>query len=137
MGVEIDWALWEASFVGGYHIDQVSRKTVRPYQDMAIYKALWQFAQGINRVLLLMATGTGKTFTVFQLVWKLLNGKALKREHILFLTDRNSLKDQAYRAFSAFTSAERIQIDKEVIAQGQHLVGKIFFANYQNLDEEL
>jgi len=137
MGVEIDWARWEASFVCSYHIDQVSRKTVRPYQDMAIYKALWQFAQGINRVLLLMATGTGKTFTVFQLVWKLLNGKALKREHILFLTDRNSLKDQAYRAFSAFTSAERIQIDKEVVAQGQHLVGKIFFANYQNLDEEL
>lgn len=137
MGVEIDWARWESSFVGGYHIDQVSRKAVRPYQDMAINKAQWQFAQGINRVLLLMATGTGKTFTVFQLVWKLLNGKALKREHILFLTDRNSLKDQAYRAFSAFTSAERIQIDKEVVAQGQHLVGKIFFANYQNLDEEL
>ena len=137
MGVEIDWVRWEASFVGGYHIDQVSRKTVRPYQDMAIYKALWQFAQGIDRVLLLMATGTGKTFTVFQLVWKLLNSKALKREHILFLTDRNSLKDQAYRAFSAFTSAERIQIDKDVVAQGRHLVGKIFFANYQNLDEEL
>jgi type I restriction enzyme, R subunit len=137
MGVTIDWSKWEATFAAGYHMDQVSRKTVRPYQDIAINKTLWQFAQGDNRVLLLMATGTGKTFTVFQLVWKLLNGKALKREHVLFLTDRNSLKDQAYRAFSAYSGSERVQVDKETVAQGQHLVGKIFFANYQNLDEEL
>jgi type I restriction enzyme R subunit len=118
-------------------MDQVSRKGVRPYQDIAINKALWQFAQGDDRVLLLMATGTGKTFTIFQLVWKLLNGKALKREHVLFLTDRNSLKDQAYRAFSAFSASERVQIDKDTVAQGQHLVGKVFFANYQSLDEDL
>ncbi len=137
MGVSIDWRRWENAFQAGYHLDQVSRKAVRPYQDIAINKALWQFAQGDERVLLLMATGTGKTFTIFQLVWKLLNGKALKREHVLFLTDRNSLKDQAYRAFSAYSAAERVQIDKETVAQGQHLVGKVFFANYQSLDEEL
>lgn len=137
MGVTIDWARWEAAFAAGYHVDQVSRKGVRPYQDIAIHKTLWQFAQGQDRVLLLMATGTGKTFTIFQLVWKLLNGKALQREHVLFLTDRNSLKDQAYRAFSAFPGAERVQIDKETVAQGRHQVGKIFFANYQSLDEEL
>ena len=137
MGVEIDWGRWEGAFQGSYHFDQVSRKGVRPYQDVAINKTLWQFAQGDDRVLLLMATGTGKTFTAFQLIWKLLNGKALKREHVLFLTDRNSLKDQAYRAFSAYTASERVQIDKDTVAQGQHLVGKIFFANYQNLDEEL
>lgn len=137
MGVSVDWARWEAAFAAGYHMDQVSRKGVRPYQDIAINKALWQFAQGDDRVLLLMATGTGKTFTIFQLVWKLLNGKALKREHVLFLTDRNSLKDQAYRAFSAFSASERVQIDKETVAQGQHLVGKVFFANYQSLAEEL
>jgi type I restriction enzyme R subunit len=137
MGVTIDWPKWEATFAAGYHMDQVSRKSVRPYQDIAINKTLWQFAQGDDRVLLLMATGTGKTFTVFQLVWKLLNGKALKREHVLFLTDRNSLKDQAYRAFSAYSASERVQVDKETVAQGKHLVGKIFFANYQNLDEDL
>src|SRR4029077_9962010 len=137
MGVTVDWSRWEGAFLAGYHIDQVTRKSVRPYQDVAIHKALWQFAQGLNRALLLMATGTGKTFTVFQLVWKLLNGMALKREHVLFLTDRNSLKDQAYRAFSAFSASERVQIDKDAVAKGQHLVGKIFFANYQNLDEEL
>lgn len=137
MGVTIDWERWEAAFAAGYHVDQVSRKGVRPYQDIAIHKALWQFAQGEDRVLLLMATGTGKTFTIFQLVWKLLNGNALRREHVLFLTDRNSLKDQAYRAFSAYTGVERVQIDKETVAQGRHQVGKIFFANYQSLDEEL
>lgn len=136
-GVSVDWARWEGAFAAGYHIDQVSRKGVRPYQDIAIHKTLWQFAQGKDRVLLLMATGTGKTFTIFQLVWKLLNGKALQREHVLFLTDRNSLKDQAYRAFSAFSGAERVQIDKETVALGRHQVGKIFFANYQSLDEEL
>lgn len=137
MGVTVDWSRWEGAFAAGYHVDQVSRKGVRPYQDVAINKTLWQFAQGDDRVLLLMATGTGKTFTIFQLVWKLLNGKALEREHVLFLTDRNSLKDQAYRAFSAFSAAERVQIDKDTVAQGQHLVGKVFFANYQSLDEEL
>lgn len=137
MGVSVDWSRWEGSFAAGYHMDQVSRKGVRPYQDIAINKALWQFAQGNDRALLLMATGTGKTFTIFQLVWKLLNGKALKREHVLFLTDRNSLKDQAYRAFSAYSASERVQIDKDTVAQGQHLVGKVFFANYQSLDEEL
>ncbi|AGW91769.1 hypothetical protein N234_17185 [Ralstonia pickettii DTP0602] len=137
MGVSVDWSRWEGAFAAGYYMDQVSRKGVRPYQDVAINKALWQFAQGNDRVLLLMATGTGKTFTVFQLVWKLLNGKALKREHVLFLTDRNSLKDQAYRAFSAYSASERVQIDKDTVAKGQHLVGKMFFANYQSLDEEL
>jgi type I restriction enzyme R subunit len=137
LNAAIDWERWEKAFGAVYHVDQVTRKAVRPYQDMAISKTLWQFAQGVDRVLLLMATGTGKTFTVFQLVHKLLNGKALPREHILFLTDRNSLKDQAFRAFSAYSAAERIQIDKDTVAKGQHLVGKIFFANYQNLDEDL
>jgi type I restriction enzyme, R subunit len=84
-----------------------------------------------------MATGTGKTFAVFQLVWKLLNGDALRRQHILFLTDRNSLKDQAYRAFAGFSGQERVTIDKDTVREARHLVGKIFFANYQTLDEEL
>jgi len=137
LGVTVDWDRWEAAFTAGFHIDQVTRKKVRPYQEMAIAKTLWQFAQGNPRALLLMATGTGKTFTVFQLAWKLMNGGVLTRQHVLFLTDRNSLKDQAYRAFAAFSAHERVTIDKETVAKGQHLVGKIFFANYQNLDEEL
>lgn len=137
LGVTIDWDRWETSFTAGFHVDQVTRKIVRPYQEMSIAKTLWHFAKGESRALLLMATGTGKTFAVFQLVWKLMNGGALKREHVLFLTDRNSLKDQAYRAFAAFTADERVTIDKETVDRGKHLVGKVFFANYQTLDEEL
>jgi type I restriction enzyme, R subunit len=136
MGVSIDWDRWSDSFNAGYHIDQISKKIVRPYQEMAISKTLWHYSQGNNRALLLMATGTGKTYTVLQLIWKMIHGKSLSRQHILFLTDRNSLKDQAYRAFNAFPSSERITINKETVANGEHQVGKIFFANYQNLDEE-
>lgn len=137
LGVRIDWPRWAATFGTAYHVDQVDKKAVRPYQDMAIFKTLWTFAQGLTRALLLMATGTGKTFTVFQLVWKLLNGGALPRGHVLFLTDRNNLKDQAYRAFKGFPSSERVVIDRDTVSKGRHLVGKVFFANYQNLDEEL
>lgn len=137
IGVTIDWDRYEGAFSANFHVDQVTRKRTRPYQEVAIAKTLWQFAQGTNRVLLLMATGTGKTFTVFQLVWKLMNGGTLSRQHVLFLTDRNSLKDQAYRAFSAFDANERVTIDKTTVADGRHQVGKLFFANYQNLDEEL
>lgn len=136
-GVTIDWKQWEASFSANYYYDQLERKEVRPYQEMAISKALWQFASGHNRVLLLMATGTGKTFTIFQLVWKMLSGRAIKRDHILFLTDRNNLKDQAFKAFSAFSASERVVIDKDTVSSGNHLIGKVFFANYQNLDEDL
>ena len=136
-GVTIDWSRWGGAFAAAYHLDQVNRKRVRPYQDMAIFLALWTFAQGIKRALLLMATGTGKTFTVFQLIWKMMHGDSLPRQHVLFLTDRNSLKDQAFRAFSAFSASERVVIDRETVATGQHSVGKIFFANYQNLDEEI
>ncbi|WP_291315670.1 DEAD/DEAH box helicase family protein [Desulfuromonas sp.] len=137
LGVEVDWDRWGETFTAGYHVDQVTRKNVRPYQEMAISKALWSFAQGDDRALLLMATGTGKTFTVFQLIWKMMNGDALPKQHVLFLTDRNSLKGQAFRAFQAFGASERVAIDKETVAKGNHLVGKIFFANYQTLDEEL
>lgn len=104
---------------------------------MVIAKTLWELARGADRALLLMATGTGKTFTVFQLIWKLINGRTLRCQNVMFLTDRNSLKDQAYRAFSAFDSNERVTIDKATVKDGKQEVGKIFFANYENLDEEL
>jgi type I restriction enzyme R subunit len=137
LGVDVDWERWEGSFKAGYHVDQVTQKKVRPYQDMAIAKSMWHFASGHDRALLLMATGTGKTYTVFQLIWKMMSGGALEQEHVLFLTDRNSLKDQAYRAFSAFSAGERVSVDKQTVTEGKHRIGKIFFANYQNLDEEL
>ncbi len=137
IGRKIDWDTWRPAFEANYYEDQVTRKKVRPYQDMAIFETLRRFSTETNRVLLLMATGTGKTFTVFQLAWKLFQSGVLKQNRMLFLTDRNSLKDQAYRAFAAFPAAERVVIDKKIVSQQTHQVGKVFFANYQNLDEEL
>jgi type I restriction enzyme R subunit len=137
LGRNIVWREWQPVFQHPWHEEQVTRKKVRPYQEMAIFEALYRFSQGEKRVLLLMATGTGKTFAVFQLVWKLVRGNVLRQNRILFLTDRNSLKDQAYRAFAGFPADERVVIDRATVARGEHLVGTIFFANYQNLDEDL
>lgn len=128
---------WEATFKAGWHLDLVSQKKVRGFQEAAIFSALYAFSQGQKKVLLRMATGTGKTFTVFQLAWKLLRGDALPRGHVLFLTDRNNLKEQAWRAFSGFGADDRVLIDKARIARKDHLTGKVFFANYQNLAETL
>lgn len=137
MGRNIVWKNWQPVFEAPWYEDQVTRKKVRAYQEMAIFETLYQFSQDQKRVLLLMATGSGKTFTVFQLVWKLFTGDVLKNNRVLFLTDRNTLKDQAYRAFAAFDARERVVIDKDAVSRGEHLVGKVFFANYQNMDEEL
>ncbi|MBD1847741.1 DEAD/DEAH box helicase family protein [Cyanobacteria bacterium FACHB-63] len=133
----IDWEAWRPVFEYPWYEDQITRRWVRPYQEMAIAEALYRFSQGTPRALLLMATGTGKTFTIFQLAWKLLHGNVLRNNQILFLTDRNSLKDQAYRAFAGFSADERVVIDKNTVRLNQHQVGRLFFANYQNLDEEL
>ena len=137
LGYQIDWAKWKGVFEQPWHVDQITRKQVRPYQEAAIFQVLLRFAANYLRVLLLMATGTGKTFTVFQLIWKLINGGVLRHNRILFLTDRNNLQDQSYRAFNAFPAAARNIVDKVAIAKGEHHVGQIFFANYQNLDEDL
>ncbi|MCB9694320.1 MAG: DEAD/DEAH box helicase family protein [Alphaproteobacteria bacterium] len=137
LGRNIVWEEWRPVFQAPWYVDQVTRKTVRPYQEMAIFEVLYAFSQGKRRALVLMATGTGKTFTVFQLVWKLLNGGILPNNRVLFLTDRNSLKGQAYRAFAGFSKDDRVVIDTDTVRNHNHLVGKVFFANYQNLDEEL
>jgi type I restriction enzyme R subunit len=136
-GLNVDVDEWNETFNSGWYEDGLTHKKVRPYQEMAIFETLRRFSGGKKRVLLLMATGTGKTFTVAQLVWKLLKGGVLKRRHVLFLTDRNNLKDQAFGAFNAFSNDERVSIDKDAIRKGEHTIGKVFFANYQNLDEEL
>ena len=127
---------WQPAFEHPWYVDQITKRKVRPYQERAIFEAMYQFSQERRRVLLLMATGTGKTFTVVQLAYKLLSTDVLPHQRLLFLTDRNSLKGQAYRAFSAFED-ERVIIDKKTVDEGRAHVGKVFFANYQNLDEEL
>jgi type I restriction enzyme R subunit len=69
-----------------------SGREVRYYQRVAINRAIEAIAKGQQRVLLVMATGTGKTYTAFQIIWRLWKAKAKKR--ILFLADRNILVDQ-------------------------------------------
>ncbi|QBE63188.1 EcoAI/FtnUII family type I restriction enzme subunit R [Pseudoduganella lutea] len=69
-----------------------SGKEPRYYQRVAINRAVEAIAKGQQRVLLVMATGTGKTYTAFQIIWRMWRAKAKKR--ILFLADRNILVDQ-------------------------------------------
>ncbi|MDX2032054.1 MAG: DEAD/DEAH box helicase family protein [Blastocatellia bacterium] len=92
-----------------------SNKTPRYYQINAINRTLEAIARGQNRILLVMATGTGKTYTAFQIIWRLWKSKARKR--ILFLADRNILVDQTktndFKPFgSAMTKIQNRQIDK-------------------------
>ena len=74
------------------YYDDGSRKAPRYYQHIAINRTVEAIARGENRVLLVMATGTGKTYTAFQIIWRLWKSGAKKR--ILFLVDRNILADQ-------------------------------------------
>ena len=74
-----------------YYTDN-SGKEPRYYQTEAINRTIEAVANGQNRILLVMATGTGKTYTTFQIIWRLWKAKAVKR--ILFLVDRNILADQ-------------------------------------------
>lgn len=74
-----------------YHTDG-SGKEPRYYQRVAINRTIEAIAKGQHRILLVMATGTGKTYTAFQIIWRL--WKAKKKKRILFLADRNILVDQ-------------------------------------------
>jgi type I restriction enzyme, R subunit len=74
------------------YYDDGSQKSPRYYQLIAINRTIEAIARGENRILLVMATGTGKTYTAFQIIWRL--WKAGARKRILFLVDRNILADQ-------------------------------------------
>ena len=74
------------------YFEDASGKTPRYYQVNAVNAATEAIAKGQNRILLVMATGTGKTFTAFQIIWRL--WKARRKKRILFLADRNVLVDQ-------------------------------------------
>ncbi len=74
------------------YFDDGSGRTPRYYQRIAINRTVEAIARGASRILLVMATGTGKTYTAFQIIWRLWRSGAKKR--ILFLVDRNILADQ-------------------------------------------
>jgi type I restriction enzyme R subunit len=85
------------------YFDDGSGKGPRYYQVNAVNAAIEAIAKGRNRILLVMATGTGKTYTAFQIIWRL--WKAGRKKRILFLADRNVLVDQTmvndFRPFGA------------------------------------
>lgn len=74
-----------------YHLDRSGREP-RYYQEVAINRTVEAIARGQRRILLVMATGTGKTYTAFHIIWRLWKARVVKR--VLFLADRNILIDQ-------------------------------------------
>ena len=110
-----------------YHFDD-SGMSPRYYQQIAINRTIEAIAKGQSRILLVMATGTGKTYTAFNIVWRLM--KAGLKKRILFLADRNALLSQAKNEdFSPFGQdimhiIKHRKIDKSY---------QIFFALYQGL----
>lgn len=98
------WKGWTPAVRQVAAFDYSPSKTPRYYQLNAINRSVEAIANGQNRVLLVMATGTGKTYTAFQIIWRLWKSKTKKR--ILFLADRNILIDQTMvNDFSPFKGA--------------------------------
>jgi type I restriction enzyme R subunit len=114
-------------------------KPTRYYQEIAINKVMQAIAENKNRILLTLATGTGKTFIAFQIAWKLFHSRwnikrdGSRRPRILFLADRNILADQAYNAFSAFPEDALIRIKPSEIKKYGAVPtnGSIFFTIFQ------
>lgn len=120
-------ALWQ-SYKSGKDVDDTAEEVVeqpyytdgsgrepRYYQRVAINRAVEAIAKGQDRILLVMATGTGKTYTAFQIIWRL--WKSRKKKRILFLADRNILVDQTktndFKPFGqAMTKIEKRQANK-------------------------
>jgi type I restriction enzyme R subunit len=111
----------------------------RFYQEIAINKTLDAIADGKQRILLTLATGTGKTVIAFQISWKLfqtrwnLQRDGSRRPRILFLCDRNILADQAFNAFSAFPEDALIRIKPNEVKKSGRVPtnGSIFFTIFQ------
>jgi type I restriction enzyme, R subunit len=111
----------------------------RYYQDLAIDRVMEAIAAQKSRILLTLATGTGKTFIAFQIAWKLfhsrwnLSREPMHRPRILFLADRNILADQAYNAFSSFPEDALVRIDPEDIRKKGKVPknGSLFFTIFQ------
>ena len=112
---------------------------LRYYQSNAITKTLEAVADGQNRILLTLATGTGKTAIAFQIAWKLFHSKwnlrkdGLRSPRILFLADRNILADQAFNSFAAFDEDALVRISPSDIKKKGRVPrnGSIFFTIFQ------
>jgi type I restriction enzyme R subunit len=140
--------LWRDRFAAVPFEDRGGTWQGRYYQDIAITRVLEAIGAGPKqknlRILLTLATGTGKTFIAFQVAWKLFqsrwnlkdwkeNGEPIRRPRVLFLADRNILADQAYNAFSAFPDDALVRIDPADISKKGRVPknGNIFFTIFQ------
>jgi len=131
--------IWREKFSSIPFEDRSGTWQLRYYQEIAINNALEAIAKNQTRILLTLATGTGKTAIAFQIAWKLfqtrwnLRRDGSRRPRILFLADRNILADQAYNAFSAFPEDALVRINpKEIRKNGGVLTnGSIFFTIFQ------
>lgn len=130
---------WRDRFAGVGFEDKGGSHPSRYYQDIAVERVMRAIAEDKKRVLLTLATGTGKTFIAFQVAWKLfqarwnLSGEPTRRPRILFLADRNILANQAYNAFSAFPEDALIRIKPSDIKKKGAVPknGSLFFTIFQ------
>jgi type I restriction enzyme, R subunit len=130
---------WEDKFDQVPFEDIGGTKPLRFYQEIAVNNVLNAVANDKNRILLTLATGTGKTFIAFQIAWKLFHSRwNLKKDgsrqpRILFLADRNILADQAFNNFNAFPEDALVRIEpSEISKQGRVPTnGSLFFTIFQ------
>ena len=130
---------WRERFAAVPFEDKSGSWQLRYYQEIAVKNTLEAIANNRDRILLTLATGTGKTAIAFQIAWKLFQTRwnllrdGKRRPRILFLADRNILADQAYNAFSAFAEDALVRIKpKEISKKGSVPTnGSIFFTIFQ------
>lgn len=130
---------WRDRFAAIPFEDKGGSHPSRYYQDIAVERVMEAIAENRQRILLTLATGTGKTFIAFQIAWKLfqsrwnLSREATRRPRILFLADRNILANQAYNAFSAFPEDALVRIAPEDIRKKGKVPknGSLFFTIFQ------
>jgi type I restriction enzyme R subunit len=135
---------WRDRFAAISFEDKGGSHPSRYYQDIAIERVMSAIATHQQRILLTLATGTGKTFIAFQIAWKLFHarwnltdwkktGEPTRRPRILFLADRNILANQAYNAFSAFPEDALVRISPDDIKKKGKVPknGSLFFTIFQ------
>ena len=130
---------WRDNFSSLPLVDISGTKIPHFYQEIAVNEVMNAIAEDKTRILLTLATGTGKTYIAFQIAWKLfqtrwnLNKEAGRRPRILFLADRNNLADQAFNDFSPFPEDAMVRISpKEIKKKGSVPTnGSIFFTIFQ------
>jgi type I restriction enzyme R subunit len=130
---------WEAKFNAVPFENVYSDSQQRYYQEIAVNKVMDAVAHNKQRILLTLATGTGKTYVAFQIAWKLFKSRwnvqkdGKRTPRILFLADRNILANQAYLAFSPFGEDALVRISPNQIAKRGEVPknGSVFFTIFQ------